>query len=330
MGDPLSIAIGVVTCNRPQWLARLLESIAAQRFSGTDAVRVRVIVVDNDLNGANREVVATLRQKTNLSIEFVEEPEPGIPFARNACVRAALGDDALIFIDDDEWAPDGWLENIVRGWRETGADIVMGPMSAVLPNEAPDWALHSGIFNKMRDRRTGDPIRCAFTYNTLVSGRVLRALGPTFDPAFRYSGSSDLHYFSRAALQGFTTVWCREALVYEEVPPERLRLGWLVRRGYRVGVGGSMTARMLHAPSRAMMWIAPRVGGHAVFGVFYLMQALVRPKREGIWALWRLSIAAGFVGGLFGLRYEEYKSRLGECEGDDAGKLHQGVSTARR
>lgn len=309
MGVSCSIAVGVITCGRPKQLRRLLVSLAHQKLCSDLAARLRVIVVDNGRGGESRQVVEGVRCETDLPIQFVAEPEPGIPFARNACVRAAMGDDVLVFIDDDEWAPEGWLDSLVRTWKETGADIVTGPVRAVLPEGAPAWARQSGIFDKPRGCKTGEPVNTAFTYNALVSARVLRTLGPSFHPVFRHTGSSDYHYFRKAALAGFTTVWCEEAVVYEEVPAERLRLAWVLRRGYRIGAGGAAALRMLEPSGIVLLRIAARAGGHGGAGVLHLARALRQPRREGVRALWRLAIMAGFVLGPFGLRYEEYAPR---------------------
>ncbi len=308
-GEGHHVVVTVPTCGSPEGLARLLTHLAEQVRDAAERARVTVVVVDNDPSERARDTVARAR-RGGLAVEHVVEPTAGIPFARNACVRAALARDAdaLIFLDDDEWPAPGWLAALLATWQRTGADIVQGPARGVLPDDAPAWAARSGVFDKDRALPEAAPIRTAYSYNTLVARRVLDALGPTFDPVFRYTGSSDHHWFKQAAEAGMRAVWSPAALVYEEVGAHRARLRWVLARGYRVGAGAARSAALRRGALRA----APRVLALAVANGGYAVLRLVASSwRRAAWVegLRRAGIAAGLLVG--GPRPpQEYRRRV--------------------
>lgn len=301
--DRPRLLIGVPTSGRPEGLVRLLNTLATVT---TPADRVDVAVVDNAPSDGTRRVVQRAAARTGQQISYLVESERGIPFARNACVGAALerDADALVFIDDDEWPAPGWFDALLATWRSTGADIVLGPAKAVLPASAPDWARHSGVFDKDRRLPDGAPIRTAYSYNTLVSRRALEVLGPTFDDVFRYTGSSDHHYFKQAAAAGLRSVWSAHALVYEAIEPERVRLSWVLKRGYRIGAGVTRSTRLRLAGARCVGRIALLAAANLGLATWQILRT---PRHRWSWveALRRFAMAAGLLGGTVH-PYEEY------------------------
>lgn len=302
--DQPKVVVGVPTRGSAAGLTRLLARLT--KVVEPAAAHVEVAVVDNGPSHATRRVVEDDENADAWSISYLVEPEVGIPFARNACVRTALerDADALVFIDDDEWPAPGWLEALLATWRRTGADIVLGPAKGVLPTEAPAWARHSGVFDKERGLADGAPIRTAYSYNTLVSRRALETLGPAFDTTFRYTGSSDHHYFKQAAAAGLRSVWSPDALVYEEIEPRQARLLWVVKRGYRIGAGVTRSTRLRLGGVRGALRIALLTAVNLGFAAWQILRT-VRQRWSWVEGLRRFAIALGLVGGARH-DYEEY------------------------
>jgi succinoglycan biosynthesis protein ExoM len=305
---PTSVAIAVITHRRPGLLTALLASLDAQRLSDPDAYAVRIVVVDNDPAGSAADVLAEAAKEATYPITSAVEPEPGIPFAREASVRLCWDDDALIFVDDDEIAPPGWLDTLLTVWRSSGADVVTGPVQGRIPDGAPDWNRHSDVHSSVGKHRTGDVLDKAYTNNTLVAQRVYHAVTPAFHPAFRHTGSSDLHFFLRVHRAGFRIVWCEEAVITEEVPPSRTTLSWLMRRAFRSGSGDTISRRLI-APgpgsyARSIGLAAARVAS----GVGYTLGGIVTArKRYLIKGFRRFFSGVGSFAGLVGVNYDEYK-----------------------
>ncbi len=86
------VAVCVCTCNRPRLLGRLFAIL--ERLEPGDRgpllEGVELVVVDNRPDGRARAVCDSWRDRLPVALRFVEEPEPGISFARNRALAAAL------------------------------------------------------------------------------------------------------------------------------------------------------------------------------------------------------------------------------------------------
>ena len=101
MSTPLSITAAVCTRNRPGQLARALESLLAQYPAPAE-----VIVIDN---APGDPAAAVLIAERFPGVRYLREPVPGLDFARNRALHAAVGD-IVAFLDDDAVAGPGWCE----------------------------------------------------------------------------------------------------------------------------------------------------------------------------------------------------------------------------
>jgi len=104
MIDKLTISIVIITRNRAEWLNDTLESLTKQSRPADE-----VIVVDNASTDNTKEVILSFQG--TLNIKYVFEAKRGIPYARNAGLRAAAGD-IVVSVDDDCIADVNWLKNI--------------------------------------------------------------------------------------------------------------------------------------------------------------------------------------------------------------------------
>lgn len=305
---PTTVAIAVITHRRPELLRALLSSIDTQVLSRPDDWSVRVVVVDNDAEGSAAEVIAAAAKEATYPVTSAVEPEPGIPFARETSVRLCWDDDALVFVDDDEVAPPGWLDTLLRAWISTGADVVTGPVRGMLPDGVADWNRHSDVHSSVGKHRTGDELDKAYTNNTLVAQRVVHEVTPAFHPAFRHTGSSDLHFFLRVHRAGFRIVWCEEAVITEEVPRSRTTLRWLMRRAFRSGSGDTISRRLIAPGPRSYLTGVALAGARVASGAAYGLGGMVTArKRYLIKGYRRFFSGVGSFAGLVGVNYDEYK-----------------------
>jgi succinoglycan biosynthesis protein ExoM len=329
VGMSTSVAIAVITFRRPDLLKDLLDSLQAQELPEHADYAVRIVVVDNDAEGSAGEVIAAAAADARYPVETAIEPEPGIPFAREKSVQLAWNDDALIFVDDDEVAPPGWLATLLGAWETTGADVVTGPVQGILPADAPAWNHHSDVHDSTGKHATGDVLNKAYTNNTLVAQRVYHAVTPAFHPAFRYTGSSDLHFFLRVHQAGFRIVWCEEARIQEDVPASRTTLRWLFRRAFRSGSGDTIS-RLLIQPGamsylRVLAYALARIASAFVYGLGGLV--LIR-KTYLLKAVRRFFSGIGSLAGIVGINHDEYRERHRPDGGDAVpGDLAGGAGT---
>ena len=216
-----SVTVVVCTRDRPELLARCLEGLAAQVPPPAE-----VLVVDNAPSDDR-----TAKLAAESGARYVEEPCPGLDFARNRALREASGE-VLAFVDDDVVPDVGWLEGVRAVWRDhPDAGAMTGQ---VLPYElvtASQVAFERrGGFRGGNAQvryegldRPGDPV---YPYgpgmfgagcNMAVRRDVARRLGG-FDEALDTGpplpGGGDIDLFHRVLRAGFPLVYEPRAVVF--------------------------------------------------------------------------------------------------------------------
>lgn len=318
MSNKRIVSIGIITYLNPNGFKKLLDSIIKQNYNEA-LYEIRLIFVDNDCTGKNQAVID---QYPSIPFPwvFILEPNKGIPFARNAVVREALKQkvDALMFVDDDEFAPEYWLQNMINTWQESGADGVCGNVIPVYPEGTPEWFVKLGMFDKFSDEnglryKHLDETTKVFTCNTLVDKRVIEKLGPTFDPIFKGSGSDDKLYFLRAMSAGFKFVWSDKSELYEDIPEFRINYSWVFKRSYRTSAGRSISSKQFNLPMSTHVKNIILGFKKIFYGSLTLIYGLISfdslQKAKG---LQTLGVGLGMIFGYLGLDYNEYRKHYRE------------------
>jgi glycosyltransferase involved in cell wall biosynthesis len=301
----MHVTIGIITRDRPGGLARLLESIGAQRFDGTQP-EIEILVVDNDPSEGARDTCRTIASTLPFALRYEIEPRRGIPHARNAVIDAACKrTDFIAYVDDDETVDPGWLAELLRVRAETAADVVTGPAVPRLPDGLPDWLASAGAFDLLR-YRTGEPRPFAFTHNVRARREVYETVRPCFDVRLTDSGGSDTHFFRRVRAAGFSIVWADDAVAHEWIPASRARVGWLLRRALRIGGTDAFIERDLSGYGAALRVIGARAARHAVRGVLRVLSLPARGRAALLEAGQDGALTVGLIAGLFGYRHPEY------------------------
>jgi glycosyltransferase involved in cell wall biosynthesis len=296
---PQRVAVCIASYRRPQGLHALLGALEAQRFAGARPDIV-LVVCDNDAAESARDVCEDARGWLSLPLRYVLEPRKGIPFARNASVREAGDADWLAFIDDDEVPDPHWLDTLLRVQRETGADVVTGPVHARLDGEPPAWVLEGEFFAR-ESHPTGTLVATACTNNALLRARSLAGERELFDTRFRFGVGEDTLLFSRLAERGARIVWAEEAAVHERVPAERVRVRWLVRRGFASGTAMTHIARCRRGAARAGVEALVHAGWCVARGLALALWPAPGARARRVRGLQSIGCAAGRIAGIAGV-----------------------------
>ncbi len=252
------------------------------------------------------------------------EPQLGIPFARNKALDLALAAhcDYLSFIDDDETVDRSWLVQLHQALKKRDLDLVGGPVRT-LPPETDLPVLRrmiaSGLINRARRIEIAARVRTKnkldhtvsiVTNNWLVRLDFLRRTGIRFDEGLGLSGGSDIAIFREIRTAGGKTGWAPDAIVYEEIPPDRLSLGYQFRRGRDQQLATYNIKRSQTGRSRVLSSI-----------VFILMKSLVglirvlaSPLFGGstlVLGLRAFGAAVGRLKGLMGSQSSHYRQVAG-------------------
>ncbi len=298
-----SVDVCVATYKRPLLLGQLLLSLSAQRLP--QGVSVRVIVVDNDSRGSALKSVSSFAAKNaGLPVTYVAEPAQGISFARNRALSLASAE-WLAFIDDDERADPEWIARLLAAANRYSAEVVFGPVRAILPAGCPGWVRAGRFFERPR-YATGTPLPFGATNNALLKSDVVRRFDARFSVEYAHSGGEDTDFFASLGRNGVRMIWCDEAAVSEEVPPERATLHWLLKRHFRSGQAfARIFVPRLGWPGK-LHWAVKR-------SIILLAAACALPplwllRRDwGIKALLAMVRNGGQLTGLSRFRYFEYR-----------------------
>lgn len=301
-----NVFICVITCRRPQWLARLLDGLLAQQID--EHIKASVLVVDNAQDAATKQVVEDKAATSAIPVIYDVEPQPGIVFARNRCAQRFLEEqgDYLVFIDDDEWpqSPD-WLNRLCEGSDKYQADVVTSHVISVGEPGTPEWSVDLIYGNNPFTE--GQFIDVFYTNNVLISRNVIASLNPCFDERFAMTGASDYHFALRAKHAGYRCVYI-DAPVVEEFPKSRATIKWFCRRGYRSGIGYTRSHIFEESFGKALARCAVLSGVRVLRGLGKLIVgAVTGNKTKYVDGLFRLCSAWGTIVGFFGVKHEEYK-----------------------
>ena len=274
------VVVCICTRDRPRGLARCLTSVLSQALLKDlkDHCQLKVVVVDNSSTASERARIVAL-DSHKVPVIYVHEPKPGIPFARNAALEAALKlrPKWIAFIDDDEVAPHGWILTLIETAEVAKADVVQGALISVSAANIEDLAAAwrpRGAVAKVRRAST------AATNNVLFRTWIVdRPTALRFDENMQECGGSDGEFFMRAAIAGAQIMRTSDAPVFEERSKEREAPSWLRQRAYRVGANCNYRYRKNRRPKLvALTLLLGRAAERAVRGVLQaLLSLLVLP-----------------------------------------------------
>jgi succinoglycan biosynthesis protein ExoM len=303
----LSVVIAVLTYKRPEMLGKLLSEYAS--ISHPQNTRLTVLVIDNDEKRSAEPIKKVWCQRIG-DLLYVVEERRGIPVARNRAIdeSLALGADALCFIDDDEYPDKQWIVNLVECWKNSGAQLVGGPVVVAPPaHAATTWQkmINASLASRqLRKNRMAAKaaIRSArytiVTNNWLCDLKWLMKSGLRFNESLLTTGGSDTDFFRRARAQSCVTAWCPQAIVFETMGPERLSMAYQFKRGaYQ-----SMTNFRIKTPHPSAMVILPTLliaAMRVVLGVLLLIFP-VFGRASPVMAVRSLGWAVGRAMAIFG------------------------------
>ncbi|MGK5110436.1 glycosyltransferase [Geodermatophilus sp. CPCC 205506] len=308
------VVVGIITYKRPEHLRALLDRLTVQEFTGPVPPRVVVLVVDNSPGLEARPVVDQWAAAAPFRIEYVAHGAGNIASGRNALLDESEGRAPILAcIDDDELPDPTWLQQLVDALRRTGADIVVGPVLAHYPAEAPGW-LDRPVFHSVPGDWDAGWVSEAWTGNYAMATDSSCLHGLRFDEALGASGGEDQLFFRQARDGGGRIFYEPGAVAREPVPRDRLAVRYLLRREYRKGSTLGLLDRSRPGwPSgrpgqrllRAGYWFASGCLG-ALAGV------VVRDRAAMVEGLMRTSRSLGMVSGLLGRTIVLYGETVGD------------------
>ena len=172
-------------------------------------------------------------------------------------------------------------------------------------DEPNHWLAQSGLYAPKR-YATGRVPLIYGAGNMLIRRTVLEHyLDEPFLHSFAFTGGSDYEFFWRCRRDGRSFAWADEAQVFENTPPSRTRLTYLLRRKFRNGTEASRLERKFAKTAAVHRW-AKSIGLLGV-GILLMPIAVCRGRHALASNLARTVRGAGRLAAEFGVVYEQYR-----------------------
>lgn len=258
------VAVMIPTLRRPDGLRDALRSVFGQQGIG-DRVS-EIVVVDNDPTGSARDTIQVMQAETPWPLTYVHAPVPGVATARNAGL-AATDAPLIAFLDDDEVASPGWLAALLEGQKQTGADVVFGPITGRAPTAETWLQPYLERFFGRHGPTTTQVIDQPWGCGNALMVRATALPGPApFNTASDQAGGEDDALFAALTARGGRFGWAADAWVEEFAPPHRATLRYALARAFAYGQGPSQTAAAARNWAGVMRWMVIGAAQAVVWG----------------------------------------------------------------
>ncbi|TLP42337.1 glycosyltransferase family 2 protein [Cohaesibacter sp. CAU 1516] len=257
---PQKVTLAICTRGRSEMIAKRLKSL--RNLTPSDSLTLSLVICNNNIDAYDNDTQTRLLSlvPASMEAEITHQPRPGIPFARNRAIDAALKTqpDWIAFIDDDEELDTDWLIAMSQAMQCWSADVYHG-WTQSFPDPA---ASHPWYFGTVKNKRSaGTEMKSAGTDNVLFSAKLVdgRKSALRFNEEMAFSGGTDLEFFYRVTDNGGTIVWVPDAIVRETIPASRMTLSYQAKRAGAVASAQAFITRHRLGPTQAALSILPKV-----------------------------------------------------------------------
>ncbi|MCJ7632938.1 glycosyltransferase family 2 protein [Candidatus Bathyarchaeota archaeon] len=228
-----NISIVICTYNRKNLLRMCLNSIYAQDYPESN---FEVIVVDGGSTDGTKELC-----KEFPKIRFITESRFGLAYARNLGAELARGS-IVAYTDDDCIVDKLWLRNLIAGFQFS--ENVMGaggPVYPLHPEIIPEKILVKAALGLYDEGQEVKPIQGIITSNSAFKTEIFKfirfdeTLGVTRRGKLILCGE-DTDFCQTLVASGYRLLYTPYAKVYHQIPQERIRVQYIVKRAMDSGV----------------------------------------------------------------------------------------------
>jgi glycosyltransferase involved in cell wall biosynthesis len=245
------LSIIVCTYNRDKYLYGALQCIAENGFP-TDAYEI-VLVNNMSTDNTEAECQRFKNDYPDVNFHYFVETNQGLSFARNRGIVESQGE-TLLFLDDDSYIQEGYLENLQRQLdTHPEADAFGGKIDPVFETgEAPKW-LSKWNYSWVSAINMGDNV-CQFKSKAFPIGANMGIRKAMLEKTGNFNtqlgrskknlmGGEEKDLFERIRQHGGNIYYFPDVVVHHVIPPSRTTKEYVKRLGE--GVGRSERIRTL-------------------------------------------------------------------------------------
>ena len=229
-------SIVILTAGRTESLSACLKSLEEQSASSFE-----VVLVENSSN----DNVEQLVEDSPLRIRRISSGGGSYAETRNIGVRESSGE-IVVFLDDDCIADPAWLENLFITMKKGDAAGGITAPFRLLPfpewwSSELNWLLGLSVPGLLGPE--GGSIHYPQTANMMIRKSALerhrfQEIGGGFSQSRsrKYAGREDVELWRRMRIHGERCLISPRAVVYHDIPGNRLELKYLIRRAFNDGL----------------------------------------------------------------------------------------------
>ncbi len=293
--DSKDVALTIVICthNRAGLLERTLASLNAARRPDTS---VEILVVANACNDGTAAMLEAYRREDavppaaqrRLSLRWVTEPQAGKSHALNHAL-GLINTELTAFVDDDHRVDESYLVSIVNAARSAPEfDLFCGKILPDWDGTEPAWVHDEGPYRiyplpvpkydqgDVEKQITRDEGPIPGGGNLVIrrgvfhrTGRFSTELGPH---GHDLGGGEDSEYVLRALDLGARCRYDPSIVQHHYVDTERLRLGYLIRKGFQ----RTRSTSRIHGTGRVPFYMWRKLFEYSLQTVFSVSWAKTR------------------------------------------------------
>ncbi|MDK0943043.1 glycosyltransferase family 2 protein [Clostridium perfringens] len=285
------IGIFIPTCNRIDMLKNLVNKLINNYYINNN--NICIYIVDNDKFNSAKEVINEYQSDI---IKYFSEKNKGYSTVRNRCLDIARSEkcDYIVFIDDDEYPHEQWLEKLYERIVKEKCTAVIGPVYAIIDERAPNWIKK----NKKDFDRINKNAR--YTGNTIFNVKSIEGL--YFDNNFDVFGGEDVKFFESIEKDNGKIVFEEKAIVYEFMPLKRTKLIYFANRAFRSGVADIILVKSYNCKANIIKVFLKSL--YNIFtGIVTGIYSLVKNTNIKKKAIVKLCKGIGRIYGIFFIKY---------------------------
>ncbi|SKB62101.1 Glycosyl transferase family 2 [Salegentibacter holothuriorum] len=299
------LVIGIPTYKRPLMLEKLINSIYKCSIDRKFISTVEILIVDNDRDKTAEEII--LQHKSSDSPKFKlhyhNYPIKGLSNVRNEIIKKALlfDPDFVVFIDDDQYVTEHWLNELIYTTVKNKGDMVMGPVVPAFEVKVSK-AISKWFF--LPQFENNKQLNFIMTGNLIMRVEFLKDNQLQFDKRFNTTGAEDIYFGICVLKKNGTIYYAAKALAYEYISKKRGTLKWILQRKYR---GANSFVYILVLEKKIMGILKKLLISFVYFnlGVVCLLLLPFKFKYRYI-GLIKIAESLGGFSGLLKIRYNEY------------------------
>jgi len=312
------VEILICTHNRADLLQRVLDSLNhAERPDGCD---IGIVVVANNCTDDTSRVLRSYEQAAQgngwLPLRWFEEPTPGKSHALNRAF-GLLESDVTALVDDDHRVDSGYLCAIARAVTQyPDTQLFCGRILPDWDGTEPAWVHDDGRYRiyplpvPRFDQGDGPrplppgsatPGGGNLFFRRAVLERVGKFAADLGPIGHNLGGAEDIEWVGRARAAGLVVQYVPDVVQYHYVDPERLKLGYLVRKAFERSASTVQVASEERDVERFPRYMLRKIASYCLGALLSLSQ------RRRRFYLVRIAASAGELKGFLSLRADRKK-----------------------